>query len=245
MSRRVFVSLWACGLGIVVAIPVQSAPAPKEKETPLPATTPALFQKSTNNLKIIGLAMHNFNDAVGNMPSNFQTKDGKPGLSWRVAILPFLEEDKLYREFKLDEPWDSEHNSKLIEKMPKVYTPVRGRAEKGQTFYQMFAGERTMLDPKGMLTLASVTDGLSNTFMVAEGGKPVVWTKPDDLPFDGTKIPELGGMFDGQFNMLMGDGSVMRFPKGVDADVLRRGIDRADGEVVDFDDAIKKAKEKE
>src|SRR5262249_54155708 len=70
-----------------------------------------------NNLKQIALAMHNYNDAYnGKLPAHaIYSKDGKkPLLSWRVAILPFIEQDNLYQQFHLDEPWDSEHNKKLI-----------------------------------------------------------------------------------------------------------------------------------
>ncbi|HKA08451.1 MAG TPA: DUF1559 domain-containing protein [Gemmataceae bacterium] len=201
---------------------------------------------STNTLKQIGLSMHQYHDVNGSLPSNYMTKDGKPGLSWRVAILPYMEQDKLFKQFKLDEPWDSDNNLKLVENMPKFYTPVRGRAENGQTFYQMFAGKSTLLDPSGTgVRFANVTDGLSNTFMVVEGGKPVTWTKPDDLPFDGKEVPKLGGMFDGDFHALFGDGSVRLIPKGMDADVLKLLIDRQDGQVIDLEGAIKKAKEKD
>lgn len=241
---RIAISVFTCGFSILVAIPASSAPGPKESEKPLPPPTAAQYRTSSNNLKQIGLAMHNYHDVNGNLPLNTVGKDGKPILSWRVHILPYIEEDKLYREFKLDEAWDSEHNMKLVERMPKVYTPVRGRAEKNQTFYQMFSGERTMLDASGKaLSFAAITDGLSNTFMVAEGGKPVIWSKPDDLSFDGKAVPKLGGMFDGEFNVLMGDGSVKRIPKGIDSDVLKLAIDRADGQAIDIDAAIKKAKE--
>src|SRR5262245_59900977 len=137
MSR----SLVPCIAVACLSAIAQSAPAPKETEKPLPPATAEQRTMSTNNLKMIGLAMHNYHDTHGTFPTNYMTKDGKLGLSWRVALLPFLEEEKLFKEFKLDEPCDSEHNSMLIERLPKVYAPARGRAEKGQTFYQMFAGD--------------------------------------------------------------------------------------------------------
>ena len=74
-----------------------------------------------NNLKQIGLAMHNYHDARGRLPAAYTVdKDGKPLLSWRVLILPYTEEAALYKEFHLDEPWDSEHNKNLIARMPAV-----------------------------------------------------------------------------------------------------------------------------
>jgi hypothetical protein len=145
----------------------------------------------------------------------------------------------LYKQFKFDEPWDSDHNAKLIEKIPKAFAPVRGKADKGQTFYQMFAGKQTVLGPPGEgVSLAAITDGTSNTFMVVEGGKAVTWTKSDDLPYDGKAIPALGGMFDGKFHAVFADGAVYRFKKGIPAGTLHRLIDRADGQIVDRDAAV-------
>lgn len=75
-----------------------------------------------NNLKMIGLAMHNHHSVHGQFPAAASmSTDGKPLLSWRVQLLPFLNAASLYNEFKLDEPWDSAHNKKLIAQMPAVF----------------------------------------------------------------------------------------------------------------------------
>src|SRR5262245_7993862 len=134
MSRLLLSTTFAGLFALLVAVPSLSAPGPKESDKPLPPATPAHYQKSSNNLEQIGIAMHNYHDVNGNLPTNTIDKSGKPVLSWRVHILPYLEEDKLYQEFKLDEPWDSDNNIKLVDRMPKVYLPVRGKAEKNQTF---------------------------------------------------------------------------------------------------------------
>jgi hypothetical protein len=60
------------------------------------------------------------------------------GLSWRVGLLPLIGESDLHGQFKLDEPWDSEHNKKLIDKMPEVLKSPRGDAPAGHTFYRVF-----------------------------------------------------------------------------------------------------------
>jgi hypothetical protein len=236
----------AAALAVIgIVLPGLAAPGPKEKDKPDPPPTQLQWRSSANNLKQIGLAMHNHHDVNNALPANYMTKDGKPGLSWRVAILPYIEEDKLFKEFKLDEPWDSESNKKLVERIPKLYAPVRGKADAGTTFYQMFAGKQTLLNPDGpAVRFADVTDGLSNTFMVVEGGKPVIWTKPDDIEYDGKSVSKLGGMFDGEFHALFGDGVVRRIPKGMDADVLKLLVERNDGQVVDVEGAIEKAKGK-
>jgi prepilin-type processing-associated H-X9-DG protein len=214
----------------VVVLPALPAPAAKDKKPDerLGPITDEQLHRSQNNLKEIGLAFHNYNDTNGVMPTNQPTTDNKPGLSWRVQILPYIEQDALYREFKLDEPWDSEANKKLIEKIPPIYVPVRGRAEKGMTFYQAFDGKHGWLKP-GVTLPTGFPDGTSNTFMVAEAGKPVIWTKPDDMGFDGKTVPTLGGMFDGRFQVVFADGHVQRFKKDTDKDVLKLLIDPADG----------------
>src|SRR5947207_661102 len=99
--------------------------APVPKADPLPAVTKEHLAASAANLKCITIAFHSAHDANGVLPGDIIGKDGKPLLSWRVAILPYLAEKKLYDEFKLDEPWDSKHNIKLLEKMPKPYAPIR------------------------------------------------------------------------------------------------------------------------
>src|SRR5262249_31485641 len=161
-------------------------------------------------------------------------KDKKPLLSWRVQILPFVEQDALYKQFKLDEPWDSDHNKKLIDKMPGLYAPVRGKQDKGMTFYQAFGGAKGGRKPEDRPP-PSVPDGTRTTFLCAEAAKPVVWTKPEDLVFNGKDVPALGGLFDGKFHAAMADGSVNRFRKGVDPDVLKLLIDPADGKALPAD----------
>ena len=74
-----------------------------------------------NNLKQIALAMHNYEATYGHFPHDITDKDGKPILSWRVAILPFIEQDNLYKQFKLDEPWDSREQLKWSQVAIKLY----------------------------------------------------------------------------------------------------------------------------
>src|SRR5262249_38673184 len=157
-------------------------------------------QISQNNLKQIALASINYADTNrGAMANDVYSKDGKPLLSWRVLILPYVEQVDLYKQFKMDEPWDGENNKKLIAKMAKVFAPVRVKAKEGETFYQVFFGEKTLFGPKQRSNFPrSITDGTANTGLVFEAGEPTIWTKPEDLPFDEKKpLPKLGGLFDG------------------------------------------------
>ncbi len=196
----------------------------------------------SNNLKQIGLAFHNYHDTFGHFPqqANYD-KDGKPLLSWRVHILPYLDEGALYRQFKLDEPWDSPHNKKLLAKMPKVYARVTGgAAEPGLTQYQGFVargkrpGTALVVHPY-KVAIRDITDGTSNTFLVAESSKAVPWTKPEDIGVDEMGVPKLGGQFKGFFQAVMCDGSVRKIQTTTSEKTLRAYITRSGREPIPKD----------
>jgi hypothetical protein len=160
-----------------------------------------------------------------------------PLLNWRVAILPFLGEEALYKEFRLDEPWDSDHNKKLIPKMPKVFAPVRGTTnEPGMTYYQVFNGPDAPFDGMiGPRAPGAFQDGMAFTFLVAEGGEPVIWTRPQDVPYDAKKpLPKLGGLFPEGFHAAMGDGTVRFVPRDTNEKTIRAVITPRGGEVVEL-----------
>jgi hypothetical protein len=175
--------------------------------------------QSSNNLKQIGLAMHNYHDSYGSFPPAYTaSKAGKPLLSWRVHILPFIEQNNLYNQFHLDEPWDSEHNKKLIPLMPKVYRSPASNAAPGMTTYLTIRGENTAFPGAKGVKLTTITDGLSNTVMAVEASdrKAVIWTRPDDLPLD-EKNPRdgLGPPWPGGILVLFCDGSVRMVGAGL------------------------------
>jgi hypothetical protein len=158
------------------------------------------------------------------------TRDGRtvriPLLSWRVALLPYLGEEKLYKEFHGMEPWDSAHNKKLLARMPKVFAPVGPGAKRvkdsSSTFYQVFHGKDAIFTGTFPARIASISDGVSNTILIAEASEAVPWTKPDDLFYQADKpIPKLGGTFDDGFHAAMADGTVRFIPKDTPEKVLR------------------------
>jgi hypothetical protein len=231
----------ACAV-VLAGLVAPAAPVPKEP--PVPAVTPEHLGASRQNVKQIVLGAHFHADTnVGRLPTDITDKAGRPLLSWRVALLPYIdiELEKLFDQFKRDEPWDSEHNKKLIEKMPKVYAPVRVRGRVGETYYQVFSGKGALFGPKQQPTFpGSIPDGTSNTAMVVEAGESVVWTKPSDLPFDEKKqLPKLGGLFDGDFHVGLCDGSVIFVKKDYDAVEMKKLVTPADGLVIDFDKLTK------
>jgi hypothetical protein len=187
---------------------------------------------SQNNLRQIAIAMHSYHDVNGALPpAAIVGKRGKKLLSWRVMILPYIEQAPLYQQFKLDEPWDSEHNKKLIARMPKTYVDPRMPAEPGKTYYKVFVGKDAGFEwVRARKFPGGFPDGTSNTIMViAGGGDPVIWTKPDDIEFDMDKpLPDLRKPFR---NILaaMFDGSVRLITPAVPEKTLKLLINPHDG----------------
>ncbi len=201
------------------------------------ARNAAARMQSMNNLKQIGIAMHNYHDANGTLPpAAICDKKGKKLLSWRVAILPYIEQDNVYRQMKLDEPWDSEHNKKFSDLAIKVYSDPRADTggKLNLTHYKLFVGGGSPFDWLQSKSLARIADGTSNTAMVVAAGDPVPWAKPDDFEFDPKKpLPDLSKPF-GELLVAMCDGSVRLIrPEAVkDFDKLMKLLIQADDGMV-------------
>jgi hypothetical protein len=196
------------------------------------------LRKSRENLRRIGRALGGGGQF---MPPAFRAvpREGavSGGLSWRVYVLPSFGDDeaRLFRQFKLDEPWDSPHNLQLLPLMPSVYAPVGGvKAEPGHTFYQVFTGPGALYStPESWARVTDVTDGTSYTLLAVEGAEAVPWTKPRDVHFDADPrkpLPKLGGLFDGDCNACLCDGAVLFIPRKAPERVVRALITRAGGE---------------
>ncbi len=134
---------------------------------------------SSLNLYQMGLAMHSYASANGTFPpAAICDANGKPLLSWRVAILPYINEGRLYQQFKLDEPWDGPNNSKLLLPMPKCYAfPGDTTAPQGYTYYRVFVGNGAAFDPPRPsgpngenpgVPLSDFTDGAGDTILIVE-----------------------------------------------------------------------------
>ncbi len=169
-------------------------------------------QSSMNHLKQIALALLNFESAWGSLPPSASYDDsGKQLLSWRVFMLPFIEEEALYNEFHLDEPWDSPHNKTLISKMPEAFSSPMSDLAEGKTRYLAPLGPETVFHGKEGTPYKQITDGTSKTILVVEvsPSKAVVWTKPEDVTIDADK-PRASFLEDesSSFNAAFCDGSV-------------------------------------
>jgi hypothetical protein len=210
----------------------------------LPATMSARqaarSAQATNNMKQIMLAWHNYHSTKRAFPPHANySDDGQPLLSWRVHILPFLEEGAgLYEQFKLDEPWDSEHNKALIARMPQVYANPNLPLEPGKTNYVAVVGTDCVMDgTKDGTSMKRITDGTSMTvaFVEANPDQAAIWTQPDDLEFN-AEDPKagLGNVRPGGWYAAFSDGSVQLLDASADPDTVRKLFTRADGEPVEI-----------
>jgi hypothetical protein len=187
----------------------------------------------TNDLKQMVLAYHNYDVANGHAVAAITDGGGKPLLSWRVALLPYLEQDHVYRQFKLDEPWDSADNKKLIDKMPKIYAIDGVTTKIGQTHYRTFVGPKApwAFDRHGKI--GDIVDGTSNTVLFVQAKEPVIWTKPEELLADGKQEIKSRLLFrEGRTIVGMADGSVRFIRNSVKDDVWKLLIDPADGQPI-------------
>jgi len=199
----------------------------------------------THNFKMLGLGMHNYHDTKKCFPPAFTVdENGKPLHSWRVLILPYVEQSALYESIRLDEPWDSEYNRQFHDKMPDVYyNPMYPDSDKNRnTNFCIVVGPDTFgkAGDKGP-KLHDLKDGTSsNTVMVIERKTPVCWMAPIDISQENAylginKNPEgIGGLCRDGINTLLGDGAAMFIPETVDLETLQNLLDMNAGKSINF-----------
>ena len=201
-------------------------------------------------LKPFGLALSNYHETYGSFPPAFVLgPDGRPWHSWRVLILPFLECDPLYQEYRFDEPWDGPNNRKLLAKMPTVYAcPSRPRhveasllaslsfgllacdahpvsVRDGNTSYAAVLGKDCAFRGVEPVTLAEITDGTSNTAFIGESCRTrIPWTKPEDIDIAfHSKLNDPDGYssyHDRGCHFLFGDGTVRFVINDIEQSIL-------------------------
>jgi hypothetical protein len=197
--------------------------------------------QAANQLKQIVLGLHNFASANRNFPAGYSADaKGKPLLSWRVHILPYIEENDLYQQFHLDEPWDSPHNKTLIAQMPRVYRAPKSKGKPGMTNYLGVSGaDGIFIRPAAGSNLgtsfAQIRDGTSNTIMTVEvpDESAVIWTKPGDFaPNKEKPLKGLVGLIPGGFQAGFADGSVRFISEKIAPATLRALFTKSGGEPI-------------
>jgi hypothetical protein len=227
------------GAAILVSSCIRpSIGAAQEDPAERAARQAAIREGSSNNLKLIMLAMHNHHDKEKSFPAAYNSGGGRALLSWRVALLPYMENQTardLYREFRTNEPWDSDHNRALIAKIPSVYQSPASKLKDGRTVYLTPRGATTAFPGQQAISARNITDGLSNTIGIVEvdDKQAVPWTQPEDWKFDPNQPKVgLGGQHDGGFLVALCDGSVRYVSNDVDSGLLTAFLTMAGGEVV-------------
>ncbi|HEY4259278.1 MAG TPA: DUF1559 domain-containing protein, partial [Schlesneria sp.] len=188
-------------------------------------------QTVKSNFRQIGLAFHNYHDTYRAFPrADGDAEGAKTGLSWRVQLLPLLGEGELYQEFHFDEPWDSEHNKTLIERMPAVFNSP-GVTEEGKTAIHVFTGDAAPFHGDKGLSLREFTDGMSNTILAVMAGadKAEIWTKPGGLEFNAAAPKKALGNVGKKVQVVLADGGVQNISMKVDDAEFAKLVELADG----------------
>ncbi len=217
-------------IGVLVALLLPAVQAAREA---------ARRSASLNNLKMLMLAMHNYHDTKGTFPAHANYgPDGNPLLSWRVHLLPYMEQQELYNQFHLDEPWDSEHNKALIAQMPEIYLDPSSPLPltEGRTNYLGAQGEGRVFDgtPEGR-PIKSITDGTSHTIAIVQvdDDNSVIWTRPEDWEMDADDpLAGIGVLHPGVFLAGFCDGRVTAINFDIDPTVFKALVTAAGDEVV-------------
>ncbi len=202
-----------------------------------------------NNLKQIALGLYNYQDRYGCLPPAVVTDGrGKPMHSWRVLLLPYLEQKALYDAYNFEEPWDGPNNRRLIAKMPRIYAcPSReDRLATGQTSYFAVVGPGLIFPgPDRSTRLDEITDGTPRTILVVESQSlPIAWTEPRDLDLSAMSLrvndpvlPSISGPHPGDgANVVRADGSAWWLTVTTPSETIRAWLTIDGGEAIpDFD----------
>jgi hypothetical protein len=206
------------------------------------ADTEADKEASKNNLKQIALAMHMYLDRYKRFPpaalynpAGTTLSSNTTPHSWRVALLPMLGQEDLYKQYNIKEPWDSPNNRKLLDKMPDVFRGPTDKGDSKNSSYFALVGPGTMFDGKDGTRMKDILDGTAHTILLVEAKRDIPWTKPENIAYDPEKpLPELGGYFDDGFHTAFADGSVHFIPKTISENVMRLLTNKADGQPVEI-----------
>jgi len=217
-NTKLLVILGGCGcltvIGLLIILLIPAVSAAREA---------ARRMQCCSHNKGIGLAFHIYHDKYQSLPPAYTTdEDGKPLHSWRVLILPFLEQQRLYDQIRLDEPWDSEYNKQFHDQMPSYYicpSAKPGGKEKGLTSYMRIVGPETSTDGPHTVAFRQVTAGVSNVILFVEVIPTTCWMAPVDVQesdltgdFRFSRDSGVGSMHKGGINFCWMDDSVEFMP---------------------------------
>jgi len=197
-----------------------------------------------NNLKQIGLALQAYEQQYGSLPPAYiADAQGKPLHSWRVLILPFLDQEPLYRQYRFDEPWNGPSNRDLMERIPVQYRCPSDFLASGktQTLYLAVVGKNTAFPGAKGCKMAELPDDPARTLLVVEARRTGIhWMEPRDLDLESMTMrindrdqAGIGSMHGDGANALFADGHVEFLLDGMPAAMLRSLLDARDGKPSD------------
>jgi prepilin-type processing-associated H-X9-DG protein len=237
-SAPVLLIVLGCGgMAVLLGIPIMIAlllPAVQA------AREAARRSQCNNNLKQIGLALQSYADVHKTFPpAYFADENGKPMHSWRVLILPYLEQKALYDRYNFDEPWDGPNNRQLAALIPPPYRcptdPTSGPAST-TTNYAAITGPGTMFDGETSANFGTIKDGTSNTLIVVETTAGINWMEPRDLDINqmtfqvNASPKEISSHHPGGAQVVFADGHTNFLRQSMPAHILRALISKAGGE---------------
>jgi prepilin-type processing-associated H-X9-DG protein len=240
----------SCGLALLLAVLVSLMLGAFYNRVIIPAM---INSECSHQVRMISMALQGYHDTHGSFPPAYiADENGRPMHSWRVLILPYLDQDNIYGRYNFDEPWDGPNNSKLAAQMPYYFQCLLDPAKGGpQTSFVAVVGPRTVWSGSEQLSLDDFADDPSETLMVVEiANSGIHWMEPRDLNISemtlevnpkngrgissrhaGFKFPrELGGA-----NVGFADGSVRFLPETTLPEDLRAMLTRSGGESVDLE----------
>jgi hypothetical protein len=143
----------------------------------------AIAMASQSRLNQMQLALSNYHDMYGCFPPAYVAdKDGKPMHSWRVLILPMIEQRELYDAYRFDEPWDGPNNSQLSHRMPGIFHVCSEPPSTSVTNLVVVTGDGTAFPGSRSTCVSDFADGLNNTILLAEiAESDINWLEPRDL----------------------------------------------------------------
>ncbi|EMI16177.1 protein containing DUF1559 [Rhodopirellula maiorica SM1] len=219
-----FVVMLVCG-GVLVALLLPAVQSAREA---------ARRMSCSNNMKQIGLALHNYHATYNTLPPAYTVDaNGRPMHSWRSIILPFMEQQALYEQIDFSKPWDAPENQAVSLTVVPSYSCPSTTVDPTMTTYVAVVHPQGIFSGSTAVAFRQVTDGLANTVMVieADSGNAVNWMSPDDSDLQaflaaGTARDQGGHA--GGANVLMADGAVQFMTDATDQN-LRKALVTKDG----------------
>ena len=200
----------------------------------------------TCRLKQIGLALQNYGDVYKRFPAAYTLQGEQPGASWRVQLLPYIEQKAVYDRYRQLEPWDSVFNRRLADEFAAQRSLYRcpsapDAQPRALTNYVMPVGAGTISDGPGSSRFSDIRDGTSMTIAVAElFPTDIYWNEPRDLPLDRMSLrlndrskPSISSPHTDGAIAVFADGHTQTLSNAIDPTVLKALLTIRGGETIE------------